>query len=401
MAKPNTKDQKKKSKKKPKRKPVHRIAMISTHGYVAAEPPLGAPDTGGQVVYVLELAKKFAQFGYQVDIWTRQFETQKQEEYVDEGVRILRSPCGGSGFIPKEYLSEKIPQWSRNTLEYIKEKKLEYDFINSHYWDAGIAGELLKNSLSIPHIHTPHSLGMWKKEQMETDYQDEDVDLESKYNFTSRIKNEKSIFNSCDMVIATTPIQFDKIARDYGVPEKRIRMIPPGYDDNRFFPMGEPSRMAARERLGIENNTVFVMSRLALNKGVDLMIHGFSVLAERREDVDLLLAIGHDDRNSGEEELYQELLTLRKEYGLEDRIRFTGFIPDEDLPDYYRAADLFVLSSRYEPFGMTVIEAMACGDPDCCVHPRRTLPCPRLWSPYPLRRSFRQGRPRYHHHESF
>jgi mannosylfructose-phosphate synthase len=122
MAKQESKksESKKKSKKKPQQKPSHRIAMVSTHGYVAADPPLGAPDTGGQVVYVLELAKKFAQFGFKVDIWTRRFEGQPQQESVADNVQVLRSPCGGEDFIPKEYLYEKIPEWVRHTLSYIK-----------------------------------------------------------------------------------------------------------------------------------------------------------------------------------------------------------------------------------------------------------------------------------------
>src|SRR6266540_6895371 len=97
-----------------------RIAMVSTHGYVAAQPPLGAADTGGQVVYVLELSKKLAQLGYEVDIWTRRFEDQPELEPVAEQVRIIRVPCGGRQFIPKEYLSQKLAQWGENALRFIK-----------------------------------------------------------------------------------------------------------------------------------------------------------------------------------------------------------------------------------------------------------------------------------------
>src|SRR5919109_2573006 len=109
-----------------------RIAMISTHGYVAAQPPLGAADTGGQVVYVLELSKKLAQLGYEVDIWTRRFEDQPEIEPVVENVRIVRAPCGGLNFIPKEYLHEKLPEWNENALRFIRQYGLKYRFINSH-----------------------------------------------------------------------------------------------------------------------------------------------------------------------------------------------------------------------------------------------------------------------------
>ncbi len=356
-------DKKKKEKKKSKPKPSNRIAFISTHGYVAAEPPLGAPDTGGQVVFILELAKKLGLFGYKVDIWTRQFENQPDREVVDENVHILRAPCGGKDFIPKEYLYKNIPEWSRNALAYIKEHNLEYDFINSHYWDAGVAGEFFKEKMDIPHIHTPHSLGAWKKEQMLTDYPDSAHEFEEKYNFKDRIKNELSIYKNCDLVIATTPIQLDKIESEYDVPHQKIRMIPPGYDDNRYFPVGEPTRQAVREQFGFTGPTIFALSRLAHNKGVDLLIHGFNILQQRQSDARLMLAIGHEDRSESEEELYQNIVSLIDQYELNESISFVGFIPEDDLPDYYRAADIFVLPSRYEPFGMVAIEAMACGTP--------------------------------------
>lgn len=352
---------KKKTKKESSLK--KRIAFISTHGYVAAEPPLGAPDTGGQVVYILELAKKLGLLGYTVDIWTRQFEDQPQEEEVDEHVRILRSPCGGKDFIPKEYLYKKIPEWSRNTLEYIRKNNLQYDFINSHYWDAGLAGEYLKNELGTYHIHTPHSLGSWKKEQMETDYPEDAESFEEKYNFSERIRNERTIFHDCDFITATSPIQLDKIMSHYHISESKLTLVPPGYDDNRFYPVGEPTRQAIRERLGFSGRTVFALSRLALNKGADLLIEGFSVLQQRIQDAHLVLAIGHGERSESEDELYQHLLKLQDKYDLKDSITFAGFIPDEELSDYYRAADLFVLPSRYEPFGMVAIEALACGTP--------------------------------------
>lgn len=341
----------------------NRIMMISTHGYVAAEPPLGAPDTGGQVVYVLEVARKLGQFGYKVDIWTRRFEDQEELEDVDDNVQIIRMPCGGKDFIPKEYLYEKLPEWVSNAKKYIKKHELKYAFINSHYWDAGVAGEMLSDQLDIVHIHTPHSLGSWKKEQMLTDFPDDAADFDKKYNFSKRIKHETQIYRSVALIVATTPIQVDKIEDDYDIPKKRIRMIPPGYDDNKFFPVGEPSRQAIRTQYGFSGKTVFAVSRLAHNKGLDLLVDAFKLVADRIEDARLVLAIGHEDRSESEEEIYQNLISLTKEHGIEDKVSFIGFIPDEELSDYYRSADLFVLSSRYEPFGMTAIEAMASGTP--------------------------------------
>ena len=340
-----------------------RVAMISTHGYVAAHPPLGAADTGGQVVYVLELSRKLAMLGYEVDIWTRRFEDQVELERVCEHVRIVRVPCGGGRFIPKEYLCDSLPAWTENAVRFISLHGLSYQFINSHYWDAGIAGQQLSVLLNVPHVHTPHSLGMWKMRQMEIDYPGDAANFERQYNFTERILRERTLYREANLVIATTPQQLDLLISDYETQADRCRMIPPGYDDNRFFPVGEGSRNAIRSRLGFTGKVVLAVGRLARNKGYDLLIQGFSVLADREPEAVLHLAVGGNDPTPTEQALYSELKCLVAELGLADRVYFGRFIPDDELADSYRAADLFVLSSRYEPFGMTAIEAMACGTP--------------------------------------
>jgi mannosylfructose-phosphate synthase len=340
-----------------------RICMISTHGYVAAEPPLGAADTGGQVVFVIELSKKLAQLGYQVDIWTRRFEDQGAVDIVDELVRVVRVRCGGRKFIPKEYLYEKLPEWSENALRLIKHFGIDYRFINSHYWDAGLAGQTLAEVLGIPHLHTPHSLGFWKRSQMETDFPEDKHKFEEQYNFTVRIREEQQLFDDCDMVVATTPLQLEMLVKDYDVEENRVRMIPPGYDDTRFYAVSEASRQGIRHRLGFQGRVILALGRLAENKGYDLLVRGFALVAERIQDARLHLAVGGQAVGTAEQRILGELKDIVRELGLEDRVNFSGYIADEGLADYYRAADLFVLSSRYEPFGMTAIEAMACGTP--------------------------------------
>lgn len=340
-----------------------RLALISTHGYVASDPPLGAADTGGQVVYVLELAKKLAQLGYEVDIFTRQFEIQPQIDLCCERVRIIRIPCGGRDFIPKEYLYRSLDAWCENALQYIRQNRHSYVFMNSHYWDAGIAGQRLSSALSIPHIHTPHSLGTWKKRQMLTDYPELEGTFETEFNFRDRISHERVIYETSDYVIATTPDQVEILQRDYHVPSARIHMIPPGYDDSRFFPVSAASRALLRRRLGFEGKVVLGLGRLATNKGYDLLIDAFAVLVEREPETRLFLALGGTELNDAEDAMLGNLRASVARVRLTEKVIFSGYIPDEDLADYYRAADIFVLSSRYEPFGMTAIEAMACGTP--------------------------------------
>jgi mannosylfructose-phosphate synthase len=340
-----------------------RIGMVSTHGYVAALPPLGAADTGGQVVYVLELSKKLAQLGFEVDIWTRQFEDQPPFDLINDRVRVIRIPCGGRNFIGKEYLVDHLGEWSENALRFIKRHGLKYHFFNSHYWDAGVATQRLAEALDVPHIHTPHSLGVWKKQLMEKDFPADAAHFEKKYNFSARIRQETLLYRSCAAVIATTPQQLDMITGDYGTVTENAHMIPPGYDDNRFYPVSAATRKSIRQRLGFEGRVVLALGRLARNKGYDLLIESFALVAQRIPDARLHLAVGGEKLNTNEQAILDELHSQVFRLGLTGRVVFGGFVAEADLPDYYRAADIFVLCSRYEPFGMTAIEAMACGAP--------------------------------------
>ena len=340
--------------------PRGRIMMISTHGYVSAFPEFGKPDTGGQVVFVLELSKCLARMGYHVDILTRQFEDQRAWEHVAPRVRILRFPCGGDEFVPKETLCQHIPEWVENAKEFIASKQLNYLFINSHYWDAGLAGQALANYLEIPHVHTPHSIGSWKRDNMDGPPEE----LERKYNFRHRIREEKVVYDECDLLVATTPPQREIVEEsDYDVPPQKIRVIPPGYDDMRFFPVSRASRRAIKRDLDLQGPIVLALGRMAHNKGYDLLIRSMPVVFDRIDNARLLLAVGSTEPSERELQQVAELRALAKKLGIQDRVLFRDYIPDEMLADYYRAADLFALSSRYEPFGMTAVEAMACGTP--------------------------------------
>lgn len=337
-----------------------RIMMISTHGYVAAQPELGKPDTGGQVVYVLELSKCLARMGYHVDILTRQFEDQTRSEIVAPRVRVLRFPCGGKGFVPKETLCESIPEWVVNVARFAESKRLRYSVINSHYWDAGMAGQMLAQRLGLPHLHTPHSIGSWKRDNMDGDAEE----LERKYNFRRRIRQEKIVYDECDGLVATTPQQRDILkAGAYDVPPDKIHVVPPGYDDTRFFAVAQASRRALKQEAGLEGPIVLALGRMAHNKGYDLLLQAMPVVFARVKDSKLMLAVGSTEPTTREREQIEELKKLAGELGIAERVIFHDYIEDDELPDSYRMADVFAVSSRYEPFGMTAVEAMACGTP--------------------------------------
>ena len=339
---------------------TQRIAMISTHGYVSAAPEFGKPDTGGQVVYVLELSKCLARMGYHVDILTRRFEDQAESEKVAPRVRVLRFPCGGKDFIPKETLCDFIPVWVRNAARHFRAAGLSYEFLNTHYWDAGLAGQELARIFDLPHLHTPHSIGTWKRDNMPGTLEEK----ERQFNLARRIRDEKAVYDGCDMLVATTTQQRDVLKNgEYDVPHDKIRVVPPGYDDTRFYPVSLGTRQTLKRELGLSGPTILALGRMASNKGYDLLLKSMIPVIQRLPDVRLLLAVGSTHPSDDERQQIAMLKTLAADLGISERVLFHDYIPDDQLPDFYRAADVFALSSRYEPFGMTAIEAMACGTP--------------------------------------
>ncbi len=340
--------------------PSHHLMMISLHGYVSGRPELGRPDTGGQVVYVLKLSESLARLGYQVDILTRRFEEQPAVEPLGNGVRIVRVGAGGRDLIRKEWMVDVIPEWVANAEREIARFGYTFDLIDSHYWDAGLAGTALAGRLRIPHIHTPHSIGAWKRDTMDGD----PAELDRQYNFVRRIRGERAIYRAADAVIATTPQQRDLlVTEEYGTDPARIAVMPPGYDETRFFPVSGATRTVLKRSLGIDGPLVLALGRVAANKGYDLLLRAMPVVVERIPGVRLLLAVGSTQPTPGEVAQVDELRELARELGIAGQVTFADHIPDDRLADTYRAADVFALSSRYEPFGMTAIEALACGTP--------------------------------------
>jgi mannosylfructose-phosphate synthase len=337
---------------------LKRICFLNPQGYVQDPPPLGKTDTGGQTVYVLELAKALGEKNIKVDIITRAFEEyDKNEEYIAKNVKIVRIPCGGEKFIPKEKLYEIMPEFVENFMLYIDKTRKKYDLIHSHYWDGGYAGILLKKMLDIPHVHTPHTLGKAKK--LEMDIEEAPVEkLKPYYRYHVRIAIEQKIYNDADSIIVLCETSRIQLLHYYLVDFEKIKVIFPGVNIKIF----NTNKNHYDKSINLKPNSILTMSRIVPAKGIDRLIDALSLIKNK---IDFHLYVGGDiksEEQSKEEENARNLILKKiKQYHLKERVTFLGQLNHKQVGAYYRNADIFVLPARYEPFGLTTMEAMACG----------------------------------------
>ena len=335
------------------------IAMLSTHGYFDPFPQLGRTDTGGQVVYVLKLAEALSKLDIKVDIYTRWFDpTLPQVDPVspNPGVRIIRIKAGSWEFIPKEIIYNILPELSKNMAAFIHKNKLEYDLYHGHYVDGGIVTIAVAKEMRKPAFFTAHSLGAWKKEQMGGDSKK----MEEKFNFKLRIKEEMRIFKSVNAQSVTSRLQQEKLGKLYGFKAANIRVIPPGTDIHRFRPLKPGEK---KQKTSLPDKYIFCLSRIDTNKGHDLLLKAFAKVVPKVPDMHLVIGGGSPQPQTREKEVFAMMEKITRERSLQDKVLIIGYVPDEFMVPYYRQAEIFVLPSLFEPFGMTSTEAMACGVP--------------------------------------
>lgn len=338
------------------KKEIKRICMLSVHGYVDGEPTLGKTDTGGQVTYVLELSKALAKQGKKVDIYTRQFAGKKHIEKVSRNVRIIRIPCGGKYFIQKEKLFPYLPTYIRNMKKFIKKEKLTYEIIHSHYWDAGYVAMKLAESAGYFFVHTFHSLGAWKRELMGGSAKE----MEKLYRFKERIKCEKEIFKNVKALVMTSREMIKISKKFYNHSGKNDIVLPAGVNTKIFRPLKKHEK---ERKIDVPQNYIFWVGRFDTNKGLLSLLRGFQKTIPKAKDLFLVIGGGSKHPKPKEKRLKKELQKFINETQIKSRVFFTHHIKDELMPTYYRRANFFVLPSKFEPFGMTAAEAMACGSP--------------------------------------
>ncbi len=327
-----------------------RIAFLSIHGYVDPVPNPGLTDTGGQVVYVLEMAKKLGEENVSVDIFTRRFGGRKELEPVARNVRIIRIPCGPPRFVPKEKLYLYLEEYARNFLRYIEMVGLKYDIIHSHYWDAGFVALIAREELGVPMFHTSHSLGLLKKIMLG------DIGKKVEYGFDVRIETERKILRMADKLVSASPIEPEYVTRYYGI-VREFDIIPPGVDIRFFNPKTK------NIDIDVPKIYVFTTGRIEWTKGFDLLVKAFGKAVKYLGDVKLLIGGGSLSPSKLEKEIRDRISRLSRGLGISDKVVQLGRIPNDLLPAYYAKSRVVVLPSRYDLFGMVAIEALACGRP--------------------------------------
>ena len=338
---------------------IKSIAMLSTHGYFDPIPQLGRTDTGGQVTYVLELAKALTTLGNKVDIYTRWFDQSKEQ--IDPvldcpDVRVIRIPAGSWEFLPKEFIYDVLPELADSMVKFIQENNLDYDLYHGHYVDAGIVTLDVAKALGKPAFFTAHSLGAWKRDQMGGDPEQ----MERQFKFKHRVAEEIRIFKEVNAQTLTTQLQLEKLNELYDYYADNIVIIEPGTDIHTYHPLSPGEKDV---EITLPEKYVFCISRIDSNKGHDMLLNAFDIVRKEVEDVDLVIGGGSPNPKERELSLKAGMKKIVDECGMQDRVHIIGYVPDELMAPYYRQSRMFALPSLFEPFGMTTTEAMACGTP--------------------------------------
>ncbi|MBN1230919.1 MAG: glycosyltransferase [Anaerolineales bacterium] len=334
-----------------------RVMMLSFHTCPLAT--LGGKDSGGMNVYVKELTRQLGRMDIHVDVFTR-----SQDEHVPHiihdlgyGNRVVHIPAGPETPLPKNELSTYIPEFVERITTFVEEKGIHYDVIHSHYWMSGIAAKQFKEMWEIPVVQMFHTLALLKNM----------IATEGEFEGEYRINGELEAMKAADKIIAATPAEQNQLKGLYEVDERKIKIIPPGVDTCHFYPIPKDE---ARDYIGSQNKKCMILfvGRIEPLKGIDTLIRAIALMRDNGDIIngDICLAIIGGDASACENKMSAEMARLRKlreELGLEDMVTFLGKRDQEQLPYYYSAANIVVVPSQYESFGMVALEAMACGTP--------------------------------------
>lgn len=329
-----------------------RVAMFSVHSCPLAT--LGGRETGGMNVYVRELSRRLGDLGIDVDVYTRR-QDPCYPTVVDfaERSRVIHLPAGPAAPYSKHRVWDHLPEFVDGVLDFMGSHSLQYDLIHSHYWLSGWVAMRLRPTLDLPVVHMSHTLGYPKNAAAQLPWEQEP---------SRRLQVERQVLRGSDALVAESPASKRHMIKHYDVDPVDVAVIPCGVDVERFRPQ-DKHRARADLSLPATAPILLFVGRLQPSKGIDTLLHAAAEIRRDQPDVCVLVVGGGlDDRDEQEAAELDRLQRLGAELGL-NNVRYVKAQPQETLAQYYAAADVFVMPSHYESFGMVVLEAMACGTP--------------------------------------
>jgi D-inositol-3-phosphate glycosyltransferase len=318
--------------------------MLSVHTSPLALPG-SAKDAGGMNVYIRELARELGRSHFTVDIFTRRTSpTTPAIVALAPRVRVISIEAGPAESVPKHNLDQYIPAFARHIEDFARREQKSYDLLHSHYWLSGLAGRQLAARWRVPHLIMFHTLAHLKQLA-------NPADVES----ALRLATERQLIAQADRIIATTADERTQMMRHCGATSGQVEVIPCGVDLRRFQLV---NREVARARLSLNTDApvLLFVGRLDPFKGPDVFLKAAAMMQKKAQ---LLIVGGNGTGDPEIEKLHRLACDLR----LQKRVHFLGARPQEELPLIYSAADVTVVPSYHESFGMAAAESLACGTP--------------------------------------
>ena len=326
------------------------IALISVHGDPAVE--IGKEEAGGQNVYVRQVGEALAKQGWQVDMFTRK--ANAEDPTVVEhapNCRTIRLVAGPEAFVPRQEIFEYLPMFVEALIQFQQQAGIEYKLVHTNYWLSAWVGMELKKQQGVKQVHVYHSLGAVKYKSIAT------IPTIA----TTRLGVEKAVLETSERIVATSP-QEQEHMRTLVSQKGTIQIIPCGTDIHRF---GSIQKQEARSALGIgpEKKVVLYVGRFDSRKGIETLVRAVG-RSHSRENANLSLIIAGGSRPGQSDGIERDRIeAIVDQLGLREITQFPGRLGDDLLPQYYAAADICVVPSHYEPFGLVAIEAMASRTP--------------------------------------
>ncbi len=327
-----------------------RIAVLSLHTSPLA--PLGGSKAGGMNAYIHEVSIALGASGWDIDVFTRRDDpTQPEVVAFAPGARLIHVQAGPTEVLETDELATFVDEFAAGVEAVRAREGVQYDLVHAHYWLSVAAGELLAARWHVPHLAMFHTLAEVKLRARASEREPQ-----------ARLEAERRLVLTCDRVVAATEHERQLLRQIYGVPRDRVAVVPLGVDREAFRPRDRAAARAALASQGLATDdgtrVLLAVGRLEPLKGFDILVRALAQLTVPDEVV--LWVAGGDERSAPER---ARLEAVAREVGCAARVRFLGAVPHEQLPTYYNAADVAVVPSFYESFGLVALEAMASGVP--------------------------------------